>query len=279
MKTYPGIVHSSIHTQTVRTLVPQNICMNIKRGVTHGIDAIEWHTDIEGGDTTTALTALLDLEACAREALRIEPQGGHDRLMPYRIIGTLPHHEFNQPDLSCYPYSRWLNSTFVYVDQSILPVSQKPIHQEDMKHNSAVYGCHYSSSWQAASCERDTVREDLTHETPCKDLHILCDGTDREECAREIFGIFVLTLASLLKPLRECDLYEEVVYNGSSASVARHRVVDRVVELMIQKGPSLFPTKKTAREMIIPAFIKHNLLPTPKRGTETPSSGTSQVAS
>ncbi|KAH3966429.1 hypothetical protein HBI81_173530 [Parastagonospora nodorum] len=281
VKTCPGIIDSSIRAQTVHTLVPQNIRMEIVRVKTGRIDAMEWRSNVEGDDTTVMLTALRDLDACARETSRVNPEGpSHSHLLKAsRIIGFVPHDEVNDADSLLHTYLKWLDGTLLFFALTALPASQKPAHQEDINRSSATYGCHYSSSWQGASRDRDAVDGGVTDEKPCNDIYMFCDGTDREECAREIFGIFVLTLASLLKPLEEFDLYEEVVYAGSSTSVARHRILDRMVELMIQKAPSLFPTKKKAREMIIPAFIKHSLLPSMKEKLATPSLGSSEVAS
>lgn len=63
----------------------------------------------------------------------------------------------------------------------------------------------------------------------------------------------------------------KVIQDVSRSSATRHPVLEIMVELMMQKAPSLFPTKEVARQRIVPAFIKHNLLPSLKGEPETPS--------
>jgi hypothetical protein len=119
-----------------------------------------------------------------------------------RIIGSFPEDDLSAADSIIHTYARWLGDTIIMPTYPTLPFSEESAAHEDTHDSCVIYGCHCSSSWQAPSRRSNAAQVKPSGECPFADLYIHCGGADsayrdREECAREIFGIFILTLAHI----------------------------------------------------------------------------------
>jgi hypothetical protein len=75
VKTLPGVVYFNVRTQTEQKLVSQQMWMDIVKFHNEENDITELPCYIEGEYGTMTLAALIDLDACARATLRLNPEG------------------------------------------------------------------------------------------------------------------------------------------------------------------------------------------------------------
>jgi len=137
------------------------------------------------------------------------------------------------------------------------------------------FGCQYSFDFRDYIRLRNSPRSPLKEDPPTPphdndtNIFIGLDNSPELTCAGEIFSLFMLAVMFHIEPLTLQGASREP-RNGLSGrndrepwqnEVARHTLLEGLVDLMLEKAPSLFPNRKDARLSIIPAFLYYDLLP------------------
>jgi hypothetical protein len=134
-----------------------------------------------------------------------------------------------------------------------------------------IFGCQYSWSWRAAIGDKKLARFAVEPGYSNVDLCITSRNSDDKnhlECALEIFYVYMLALASHMRPVSSERLYVErpatptgpLIWRDSN-TLQRHPEIEDMVDVLTSTAPRLFPDKDKARQMLIPALVYHDLLP------------------
>jgi hypothetical protein len=179
----------------------------------------------------------------------------------------------NKDELSAPPHPggvfvKWLGPVIDDLGFDMHSPGSKSSYQRAEK--SPIYGCQYSWSWRAASGDNKFACPVAEAGYSCVDLSILSRTTDggKLECALEIFYIYMLALASHMRPISSEKLYVErpatptasLMWRDSTTQ-QRHPEIEEMVNVLKSTAPRLFPNKDKARQMLIPALVYHDLLP------------------
>jgi hypothetical protein len=166
-------------------------------------------------------------------------------------------------------FSRWLGFVVDDLGFDTLPPASK--NSYDLSRSVPIYGCQYSWSWRAAIGDERFARLAVKAGYSCVDLCIPSwHGADDQhlECALEIFYVYMLALASHMRPISSEELYEKrpvfpkyPIDRRVCDTVQRHPEVEGMVDVLTSTAPRLFPDRHRARQMLIPALVYHDLLP------------------
>tara|TARA_R110002003_G_scaffold112_19_gene9747 strand:- start:16000 stop:16611 length:612 start_codon:yes stop_codon:yes gene_type:complete len=166
-------------------------------------------------------------------------------------------------------FTRWLGFVVDNPGFDTPPAASK--NSEEIHVSIPIYGCQYSGSWRAAIGDEKFAR--LAAETGYSyvDLCITSRSSDDKnhlECALEIFYVYMLALASHMRPISSEKLYVERPATPTgplmwrdSTPLQRHPETEEMVDVLTSTAPRLFPNKDKARQMLIPALVYHDLLP------------------
>ena len=123
--------------------------------------------------------------------------------------------------------------------------------------NGRILGCQYSSAYRDYHCEGQSApRTDVFSQLSSED--------SSNQCALEIFQIFMLALPKHIESLSDVGIFEDIKpfpEEMGGVRVLRHPVIEGMVDVVTTVAPKLFPDRGTARYLIVPAFLYHNLLP------------------